>query len=456
MNKRGTILLFLSALAALGLALATSYVTGLWPHDGELSEAAIAAATSPAWVDRLERVGTTGILIGGITALLLAFWRGDIAQRQMETVSRQFDIQRENHLDERYYKGAELLGHEKLALRLAGIQSLEQVATERPDTYHLPVVNLLCDFVRRPPSESDIDDRQLANRYSTWPASDNDAPEVSWDTMPVKLDCPGGWSILSEISGVEMQCRVDVEAAARCIGRNRNYKLEEERSYALDLYGADLRGAKLTGVDFSGAVLSEALLSFADCTRANFKGTNLKNADFDFGYLLGADLSHANLEGVSLRGATLFETDFTEAFADRANFSSPVELPDGALGTNLVQANFSNAVCRDANFSKAYLRKTNLSGASLVAADFTGAYLNEADLSGSRLEEARFAKADLSGTEFHRPGQKAAQGLLQAQTLHATFDGEKPPHFGGTRDQETREPLVWYGTLPEWGACGEG
>ena len=64
-----------------------------------------------------ESNGTTirniALVIGGAIALVFAVWRSGIAQRQS-------DIAQQGLLNERYQKGAEMLGSEVLSVRLAG------------------------------------------------------------------------------------------------------------------------------------------------------------------------------------------------------------------------------------------------------------------------------------------------------------------------------------------------
>ena len=63
------------------------------------------------------------------------------------------DTAQEGLLNERYQKGAEMLGSPVLAVRMGGIYALQQLAQDHPDTYHLQVMNLFCAFVRRPPPD---------------------------------------------------------------------------------------------------------------------------------------------------------------------------------------------------------------------------------------------------------------------------------------------------------------
>ena len=84
-----------------------------------------------------ESLSTTirnlGLVEGGIIAIVLAVWRSIVAQRQAdaalqqaETGLRQADTSEQGLLNDRYQKGAEMLGNYVLSVRLGGIYALQQ------------------------------------------------------------------------------------------------------------------------------------------------------------------------------------------------------------------------------------------------------------------------------------------------------------------------------------------
>ena len=83
------------------------------------------------------------LVMAAIAALPLAIWRSKVAERQAETAQRGL-------LNERYQKGAEMLGSGSLAVRLGGVYALAGLAREHPEDYHMKIVSLLCAFVRNP------------------------------------------------------------------------------------------------------------------------------------------------------------------------------------------------------------------------------------------------------------------------------------------------------------------
>ena len=81
------------------------------------------------------------LVAAAMIGLPIAIWRSNVAERQAKTAQRGL-------LNERYQKGAEMLGSELLAVRLGGIYALARLAREHPGDYHLQIMSLLCAFVR--------------------------------------------------------------------------------------------------------------------------------------------------------------------------------------------------------------------------------------------------------------------------------------------------------------------
>ena len=247
------------------------------------------------WLSDGESGSTTirnlGLVLAGLIALPLAIWRSMVAQRQAETAERGL-------LNERFQKGAEMLGSRVLSVRLAGIFALAQLAAEHPKEYHIQVMRLLCAFVRNPTSDEEIK------------ASED--PKVRQDVQ-----------IIMYIFN----------------GRSQSELALEKGKITLDLVGADLRRSYIS-TDMSGAILSEANLSHAlitqtDLSEAFLNEANLSGAEISGSNLCGARLHGANLSGALLRGNTPFsltvfgltQAQIDEACADADN---PPKL-DGVL-----------------------------------------------------------------------------------------------------------------------------
>ena len=247
-------------------------------------------------------VRNLGLVKGGLIAIILAVWRSVVGSRQADTAQRGL-------LNERYQKGAEMLGSEVLSVRLGGIYALQRLAEEHPEQYHVQVMSLLCAFVRHP-----IEDAGVAPSQS----------EKNNETAPLRED---------------VQVIVDV-----IINRSES-QVEFERSvqYRLDLSDAMLRGiviagASLSGVDLSGADLSDGFiiertnLSCAKFAKTKVRGatiggnTNLYKARFIEAILTDAKLLQVNLSSAiltraDLTGARIYNSDLRETVFEVANLS---------------------------------------------------------------------------------------------------------------------------------------
>ena len=193
-----------------------------------------------------DSVSTTihrlGILLGGVVAILLAVWRSIVAERQADTAQQSL-------LNERYQKGAEMLGNEVLSVRLGGIYALQHLASEDPEQYHIQVMKLLCAFVRNPTKDAEAEVRQ------------------THDTLRAR-------HAREDVQAAMEAIRDRKEAGIR-LERNSEMKLELSSAYlrGLDLRNADLAGANLKDTDLSGASLAGADLSDAILLSTNLSGT---------------------------------------------------------------------------------------------------------------------------------------------------------------------------------------
>lgn len=231
-----------------------------------------------------------GVLVGGIVALVFAIWRSIVAQEQLDVAQRGL-------LNDRYQKGAEMLGNSSLAVRLGGINTLLNLAKESPEQYHVQVMTLLCALVRHPFAEVNA-------------------------TSPIASE--------------------DALIAMYAIGSRHPalIELEEKEGFVPNLSGVSLFRTNLSGAVLTGVNLSSASLHYVNISGAVLTGGNLSSAD-----LGGTDLSGAILVGADLSDARLYRADLTEAMLPDANLS----------GAELLTANLSRAVLSSANLSGVYL-----------------------------------------------------------------------------------------------------
>ncbi len=293
----------------------------------------VAIATTVYCWDWLQGAGESnsatlrniGLIIAALIALPLALWRSWVAQRQADTAQQSL-------VNERYQRGAEMLGNSNLSVRLGGIYALQSLAGEHPELYHIQIMRLFCAFVRQT-TESEED------------------------------------------TGTEPIIREDIQAVMDAIGfrGKKGISLEKnarwEERFQIDLSAADLRKYNLRGMNLAGAILGKTNLSGAKLTDAKLHGAYLLDADMS-----GAILFHATLSKSSLLNAKLPHADLSYA-----------NLKCARLGG----ANLSDATLYKADLTGAYLLDANLSGVKLVVEDMSSGE----KIPATGLTQAEFDKA---------------------------------------------------------------
>ena len=256
------------------------------------------------WLVADESGSTTirnlGLVVAAMIGLPLAIWRSIVAerqsataQRQSETAQRQSETAQSSLLNERYQKGAEMLGSKVLAVRLGGIYALDRLAREYPGNYHTQIMSLFCALVCNPPAE---------------------------------LNRDGGEEGNSRLPGM----LTDGQAVMRAVGMRNGSQIETEKKeeFRLGLFKADLKdlylsSANLSRVDLGGADLSGAQL---------LDDTNLSET-----FLLGVNLSGAFLDGTDLRNCTgLTQKELDRATANPDNPPKLEGVVDAETGKPLV------------------------------------------------------------------------------------------------------------------------
>ena len=367
-----------------------------------------------------ETISTTirniSLPILALVALQVAVWRSTVAERQADAAQQQVDSSRQSLLNERYQKGAEMLGSEVLSVRLGGIYALGRLALEHPEQYHIPIVLLFCAFVRQPPEPKE-------DRHSYHDNSD---------------------SMTSHIENILKRTPVgeDVTTIIKWIGARKNSQrsIEWQGGVVLSVDGANLRGIKLSDVDLADL---------------NLTNVDLSNSELDNVRLSRACMKHTRMIGARVTDSNLSKANMSDADAGSAQFKY-VELTDA----NLENADMSSALLSGCDLSRATLNEADLSDVTLVlgrdlrvkfcGARLRDAKLHRADFRFSDMSEAYISGADLTATVFSRGGEFAAIGLTQAQLNEAVYDGNSPPQLGNLVEHTERTkfwkeatPLVW-------------
>ena len=240
-------------------------------------------------------VRNLGLVGFALVGLPLAVWRSIVSARQASTALR-------SSLNEQYQRGAEMLGHATLAVRLGGIHALQALAEEYPEHYHLSVLGLFCSFAQNPPE---------GHRENGMPPKDVESV---------------------------------VQLIGRRSGRRRTFEQAGDGPLHLDLMCADLtdiglgdlclahaafNSANLQHVRFDGSDLTAAWFNYADLSGATFCGARLEGADFTNAVLSGARFVGDHGESPAM-GVTQAQLDV--AVAKRANPPRLEGLKDMATG----------------------------------------------------------------------------------------------------------------------------
>ena len=373
------------------------------------------------WLNGDESASTTirniGFIIAGSVAVPLAIWRSVVAdrqasaaQRQAKTGLQQATIAQRGLLNERYQKGAEMLGSQRLPVRLGGIYALRSLAKEHPEEYHVQIMRLLCAYVRYP-SKS----KRLAETGQT-----------DEKGSPIRLDVGAAMAMI--VDRGEQGVALETEAGSTVYLNNADLR-RAEFAHA-KLIGAVLSGANLSHTKFYNAKLSGADLVCANLSDANFWRANLSNADLTHANLTNSTFIRANLTGAYLNDAKAANADFRDAI-----------MP----GVDLTEAKMPCATLVDADLTGARLIGTMLRDAKLVGTKLPDASLEYVNLSGANLKDANLSGANLKDANLSGANLMHVTNLTQAQLDEARADPDNPPKLDGVLDAETGKLLVWHG-----------
>ena len=316
-----------------------------------------------------ESLSTTvrnlGFVIGGVIAIVLAVWRSVVAERQADTARRQSETAERGLLNERYQKGAEMLGNDVLSVRLGGIYALRRLAEEHPEEYHVQIMRLFCAFARHP------------TREKTEEIVENEKDEDSLDF------------------------RLDIDAVMEAVGLRSERSIELEKNAEFHI---DLRGAKLHNLFWSNLEnvnLYRANLSFADLSGGSFRAhTNLSWIHGVRVNLSNACLANMNLSGADLWGANLSDTLLFNTDLSRANL-------------------------QEANLSRADLRGTDLSGSHFTDANLSGTIFSLED-GGSSVRGLTQVQLNAAKADPDNP-PKIDCGTVDIETGKPLIWRERPP-----------------------------
>ena len=243
-----------------------------------------------------------GFIFAGVLALMFGMWRGliaerqaDAARRQVEAAQRQVETAQLSLLNERYQKSAEMLGSGILSVRLGGIYTLQRLAEDDPEQYHVPIMQQLCSFVRHP---TEVEGQPIV-------ASDEIELGMAYGASTAQDFVAAG---ALEIEVVREDIQAAMNSIASC--HTRNLQIETLSDYWIDLHGADLRGVDLSNKNLSRAPERDETAPF-DHAMIGKLHTDLRGAKLHFANLDRTNLTRTDLSLAS--GLTQYILDGTYA-----------------------------------------------------------------------------------------------------------------------------------------------
>ncbi|MGJ6960601.1 pentapeptide repeat-containing protein [Streptosporangium sp. G11] len=298
---------------------------------------------------RLDAV-KTGLTVGagavGLVALLLGVrrqWLGERTQAYQE-----YDAG-ERRVTELYTKATDQLGHDKAAVRLAGLHALERVAQDNPE-HRQTIVDVICAYLRMPPVPAEPGEGESAGQEESIDPQELQVRATAQGILRNHLR----WSRSEPVRPVTFWPDIDLD-------------LTGARLVKLGFVDCRMRRARFGGARFEG---------FARFDRATFEDVAVFGGAVFTGRAAWGEANYkAGFEGAVFRGDVMFRetvfalrADFREATFERAGLFNRAVFKDRALFRGATFA--GDALFGDAAFeNEAVFRQVTFGG----GASFTGA-----------------------------------------------------------------------------------
>jgi Pentapeptide repeats (8 copies) len=263
------------------------------------SNASLRDVTDP--VKRQQLVDERLTLQNNVRTTLLQGIGGAVLLLGAYLTFRQFQLNQEGHITDRFTHAIDQLGDDKLAVRVGGIAALGRIARDSAKD-HEPVMESLAAFLREQSSELG--------------RSQEESPSA--DTPHLRGDLQAAATILGyrPVSRRRDESR-RINLRNTYLGRAHLRKAHYER---MALTNADFRSAQLTGIYLNYALLRGARFERAVLEEANFTGAFLVGADLRFARLGRANFDEAWLFGANLEGAHVRHADLTGGYSETEPF----------------------------------------------------------------------------------------------------------------------------------------
>lgn len=294
----GLLVVAVVVLVLVVLALAIPWLWWVWRDYPKELVAAAGGVTDVAKRVELENTARAAVTqalgtafqslvaVGAVIGLYFALRNAQAASRNSAAAVQNAVVASDRLITERFTKAIELLGSDKLEVRLGGVYGLERLAKDSRERDSSTILEVLCAYVRE---------------HAPWPAR----PQPGQPLGPVRP-------------------ATDVQAALTALGRRQRMDGEPP----LDLRITDLRGADLVAADLKGALLFFARLDGAYL----WGGAHLEGAHMEGACLDGAKLMDVYLRGADLRGVSLSGADLSSAHVDGTDLGMTTGLTAEQIG----------------------------------------------------------------------------------------------------------------------------
>jgi uncharacterized protein YjbI with pentapeptide repeats len=279
--------------------------------------------------------------------------------------ARNYQLNREGQITERFTRAVEQLGSEKPEIRIGGIYALERIASES-DSHYEQAIWTLAEYV------------QLVRPSFRWPQGSSSEDERYQEPFsPFDIFPP------HEILIEKPDLPTDIQLIVRVISRRRKGTDTGERVQLafrdIDLRQADFRFSELTAAAFLTCDQRNAWFAGGKLSRSQLLRCHLDDAVFT-----GADLTRAFIQHCTLRMAML-----SNVRAQNANFYGTDLSRCMAWEANLEGATIAYAKADDASFLQANLTMTDFTGTTLSRASFKQATTHTTNFCGIDLSSVR-------------------------------------------------------------------
>lgn len=242
--------------------------------------------------DAIKTGLTVGAGIAGLAALLLGVrkqWLSEQSHKHQEVVARQQEHDsKERRVTELYTKAADQLGHEKAAVRLAGLYALERLGQNQIE-HRQTIVNLLCAYLRMSPPEIKLEPEGDSPRRL------KDLKETDWNELEQERHVR--WAA-QDILCRHLQHGQDAAAPPATFWAEMDIDLSYARLIRVNFNNCTFGRADFSGATFDGKASFARVRFFehAKFTKARFEGTARFN---DASFASGASFLHAHFRRMS-------------------------------------------------------------------------------------------------------------------------------------------------------------